>query len=111
MAPRFLYPFHQACRSPARACALHTPFRFSFLPFLFSFLPSLYFSRYGLERVAEEKYNVHGRIFYQYTVEGGTLGRAVRLRKEIASRGIEDAWVVGYRGRKRVIPGGEVRVD
>lgn|GEM_PF-4636833 len=68
-----------------------------------------YFSRtFNLTNVVEGKYEIKGRIMYQYTIgENLTFRDARELKNEIIRKGILDAWIVGYRGEQRVIPSGE----
>jgi hypothetical protein len=54
--------------------------------------------------LVEEKFDIYGKTYYQYTVKGGTLKDAVKLKKELISKGVSDAWIVGYKGAQRVIP-------
>jgi hypothetical protein len=70
-----------------------------------------YFSKeYKLENVIEEKYDAYGKSYYQYTIAAGgdgTLKDALKLKREIVKKGVSDAWIVGYKGKDRVIPPNE----
>ncbi|GAP72433.1 hypothetical protein SAMD00024442_31_22 [Candidatus Symbiothrix dinenymphae] len=68
---------------------------------------------YQLDDIVEEKYSVNGNIYYQYvcTKECTTKAEARKWRLEVTARGVSTAWSILYKGKDRILPKGEIRLN